>query len=334
MTSLDKLKITPVRSLDQLSLDYLNKSTIPVLKKICKNNTIAKYSRLKKKELVDLLYQYHCQNKYSTFIQKNIRRHLVQRYFTMKSPLTSWLPSERIKMCKNDNDFYTMDSVDKIPIHQYICYIDENNCYWGFDILSLYNFFKHQKRISREHISINNPYTGIPFNESFIITFRKHLRLSKLLGFTIIVDIEDDIIPQHNAKQQLIMNVISIIEQHGYILSVQWINDLTHYKLMKFIMYLKDIWEYRARLSPVAQRQICYPFGDPFTNLPAGYIVREYNHELLLKCSLEIVMNIISKGITYADCGIGIIFVLSALTLVSNDVAEAYPWIHTEAHYV
>lgn len=49
--------------------------------------------------------------------------------------------------------------------------------------------------------------------------------------------------------------------------------------------------------------------------------------------TLSVINNFIAKGVTYSDCETGILYVLSALSLVSYDFANAYPWIYAQSHY-
>lgn len=340
-------KITEIRNpvnnlviptLKEISNCKMEKYKVCELKKICSFYKIKNYSKQKKNELIVSLKRLANLNHYSVFIQKNARRFLVKTFLNNKSPHKTWIPSKRKEICKNDSDFYTMEPVEEIPLNQYICYVDENNCYWGFNILSLYNYFKHQYNISKNKNKINNPYTNLPFSSCFMSNFKHHVYISEKMGFHVELSIKDDENDEKNNNNeyilnQLIINNISVIEQHGYFLRNEWVSNLSKEKLIHFLRELKDIWCYRSQISPYIQRQICHPSGNPFGTINNQTIQLLRNKEHLEVCltTHKIINNFITKGISYSDCGTGILYVLSALTLVSEDLANAYPWIYINA---
>lgn len=319
-----------IPSLEKTQTINLYAFKLTELKSICKYYNIKNYSKLNKQNIIDHIKNYSDRNKHAIFIQKNIRRFLVQRFFENKSPNRTWLPTKRKEMCKNDSDFYTLEPLEEIPLSQYICYVDENNCYWGFDMLSLYNYYKHQYKITKQINKLNNPYTGLLFSETFIVSFKNHIKNSKHRGFDIKLDIEKQSVDDVN---DLLINVLNIIEQHGYLMRNEWITNMTKEQLFKFIFELKDIWVYRAQLTINMQRQICHPSGNPFEHIGNIHHMLDDDYAIIYKKSLTLILNMISKGLHYSDCGTGILFVLSALTLASHEVALAYPWILSQAHY-
>lgn len=326
-----------IPTMNELKTASLKSYKLTELKQIGKFYRLSNYSKLKKADLIASLERLVKMEYFTVFIQKNIRRFNIQRFLDNKSPSKTWLPSKRKRLCKNDSDFYTLEAVEDIPLKQYICYVDENDCYWGFNMISLYNYFKHQYAISRSKNNINNPYTNLPFSNTFMDNFKHHIFVSEKYGFNIDLKIsngnEADDIANAQRLQDMLYNNIGIIEQHGYLLRGEWISSLSKERLIKFLYELNDIWEYRSQIDRATRRQICYPSGTPFGSLQSINVLNGENYEHVFKMALLVIQNFIAKGVTYSDCETGILYVLSALSLVSHDFANAYPWIYAQSHY-
>jgi hypothetical protein len=322
-----------IPSLSEIKNCDMKKYKVIELKKICSFYKVKNYYKKKKDELILSLIRISELEHFSTFIQKNARRFIIQSFLNNKSPNKTWLPSKRMKICKNQTDFYTLENLDEIPLSQYICYVDENNCYWGFNILSLYNYFKHQYHLTKNTNKINNPYTNLPFNNKFMTNFKHHVYISQKMGFSIKLNVDEE---EDNKNDECILNKliednVSIIERHGYFIQTNWITDISKNMLIRFIYELMDIWCYRSQISPSVQRQICHPSGNPFEMVQNINILnnKEYNDVAL--AAHKIINNFISTGITYSDCQTGTLYVLSALTLVSRDFEQAFPYIYLSA---
>ena len=92
---------------------------------------------------------------------------------------------------------------------------------------------------------------------------------------------------------------------------------------------LHDIWNYRAQISDDVKREICAPSGKPFSivNIHYNYLC---NCDILqLKMIfVKIIENFINMGIDDSSSSLGAMYILSALTLVNSDAANALPWLY------
>jgi hypothetical protein len=320
---------------------------------ICKHYNIKGYSKLNKSSLINVIVEFKMKVNYIIIIQKNVRRFIVQSFLNKKSPNKTWLPSKRCIVCKNNSDFYTLDSLENIPLCQYICYVDSNNCYWGFDMLSLYNYYTHQYNMSKSKYKLNNPYTGLLFDKVFIDNFLSHIDISNKMGFNVMLNTdnnneENDIsisgnasnLSLHNNQEHqrssslVLLDILCIMENHGYLIRMEWITNISKDRLIRFLHELYDIWVYRSQITIETQMQICHPHGNPFNCIYRIDDLSRETQEYVFSKTLNVILNMTSKGVTYADCGSGIIYVMSALSLVSIDVATAYPWIYEQSYYI
>jgi hypothetical protein len=102
---------------------------------------------------------------------------------------------------------------------------------------------------------------------------------------------------------------------------------LSRENLVLFVKELIDIWEYRANLLPATKRDICPPNGNPFKNIVNSNI-NYYEFIRIKKIATTIIDNMVSNGIDDENKKLGAFYVLSGLTLVNIDAANALPWLY------
>jgi hypothetical protein len=96
---------------------------------------------------------------------------------------------------------------------------------------------------------------------------------------------------------------------------------------------LIDIWSYRAQLSIELKINICPPNGDPFSNFNTN-IFYEDDVLIIQKAVIEVIEKITNHGTNADSKSLGGYYVLGALTLVSEDAAQAVPWLYQSMCYI
>jgi hypothetical protein len=110
-----------------------------------------------------------------------------------------------------------------------------------------------------------------------------------------------------------------------------------------FIRELKDIWEYRSQLTPEVRQNICpnshviHSVHNPFFNINPVILHNLYQSaatpEMGLQRVKHRVLNVLDRmtkyGINNDYKAIAVTFVLSALTIVSEEAAVAMPWLYS-----
>jgi hypothetical protein len=96
-----------------------------------------------------------------------------------------------------------------------------------------------------------------------------------------------------------------------------------------------DIWNYRANLSIDDKILICPPSGDPFNGIP--HILRILKSQNATSIRLrEIVLTILEKFVYESfnseNRGLRVMYILTALTSVSNNAANSMPWLYDSLH--
>ncbi len=116
----------------------------------------------------------------------------------------------------------------------------------------------------------------------------------------------------------------------GNYTQAEWIINLNQLQLRKFLLELYDIWDYRSQLTIDIKLAICPPHGLPFREIPIHIIQRNYNIniDLLKKFCIIIIDKLINSSLIKENQGLGAMYVLSALTIVNQNAADAMPWLY------
>ena len=163
---------------------------------------------------------------------------------------------KNINESKNLEDFYTLDSIEDIPLIYFISYKDNNENIWCFDIRSI----KKLIDISKNNKDIYNPYNreNIPFKK--IKKIKKIIKVLKKQN--IILDYEENInYSREEILKRNIVDIFSEIGRMGYFVDINWFYELDLIQLKDLYKSLEDIWNYRAQLSIEVKKQIAPPNG-------------------------------------------------------------------------
>lgn len=297
-----------------------NTYTVAELKHICR------YYQLKvtglKSVLITRIYNYLKKSASVIKIQSLCRKYLVKKYIHCHGPSLF-----KRELCVNESDFLTLDSLKDIPHYQFYSFKDDDHFIYGFDITSLYNLIQiHGKNAC-------NPYNRSKLPLNIIQTIRKQIRLCRLFHYPLELQI-DDCNKFKNPSQILDTNIHELfqkIDELGFYTKSDWFIKLDRSKLILFLKNLYDIWNYRAQISETTKLQIVYNTGNPFL----GYDLRNINHKTFMqikKISFTIMHKLITSGIDNPSKWLGASYCLTALTIVSNDAANAIPWLYQPPH--
>ena len=130
-----------------------------------------------------------------------------------------------------------------------------------------------------------------------------------------------------NIKYKII-DLFQHFDDLGNYTNANWFLNLNKQTLTKFYKELMDIWNYRANLSPQIKKEICPPHGNPFTHNPYSNAFRHGTLTTVQEILYNTMCNITKYSINEDRKILGTFYVLSALTLVSNDAANAMPWLY------
>lgn len=273
-------------------------------------------------ELYKRLYFYMCIMNKINIIQKYYKKLLITKFNKLHGPALI-----KRNLCVNDTDFFTLDDIKDIHYNEFFSYKDSSNFIYGFNIKSIYNLINKNK--------LQNPYTLQDFDYNIIQNIHHFIKISKLLKNNI--DININIIKQENLPYNVrLNNVFNEIDLLGNYTNSEWFSNLSFRKKISFLRELHDIWVYRADISMSTKLEI-YPNGDPFLNYNLYF--NNYNNYTNIQIAnfnnicLSIIENFILYGVNDNSKSLGALYVLSALTIVSSEAANAMPWLYESVNY-
>lgn len=292
---------------------------------------IARYYKIKlagtKQQLTNRIYNFLYESNNANIIQKNFRTNIVKLWLDFKG-----YGFINRKICTNECDFYTLEKTKDIDISQFISFKEERLIF-GFDMCSLYTLINSENTNFRK-----NPYTQNDLPSNLLFKIKRIVQLQKCLNMetNLQCDTNDyqnqDIYSDENINHKIV-DVFSKIDLLGNYTNIQWFTSLNYHRLMRFVRELYDIWNYRAQLSNETKKSICYPSGNPFT-IHYNTLIESDNINYIRYQLLEIMNNLITKGINDENKSLGAFYVLASLTLVNRDAANSMPWLYESVSHL
>ena len=275
-----------------------------------------------KKELVKRIYNHLKFSSYAIKVQKIWRGFMAKNYNNLHGPGVF----KRDK-CVNSSDFLSLNDIKDISHNQFFSFEDDGFIY-GFDAKSLHNLIIKNK-------TPTNPYNRKVLGSNIINNFNKFLRYGKLLKKNTVVSLKDSTSSLGISKRiELTAHTIfQKIDSHGHITDATWFLSLEKPQLIKLIRELADIWNYRASLTSQVKIAICPPHGNPFSGINIHHLNNQ-NAQTLKINILNIFDNLISKSPERNNQSLGAFYILGSLTLVSQNAANALPWLYESVFYL
>jgi hypothetical protein len=220
------------------------------------------------------------------------------------------------KICVNDTDFLSFDSIEDIPDREFFSYRDTDNFIYGFTLSSFMGLL--------DKYSLN-PYNRREIPKYAINSARCLLRIHGPLR-------PPSPTPELTLEQRINLNIIQVfqkIDSLGFITSSEWFSSLTVSQLNVFICAVFDLWMYRSGLSMEEKRNITGGESNIFSGELNIRAISQYSDNLLAMrvISLQLIDKLVSGGITREYQINGAIYVLSCLATVNRQVSIAIPWI-------
>lgn len=272
-----------------------------------------------KNELTGRIYKFMKDTYYATIIQKQFRMVLMYRFYKMINK-----HSNKITECNNESDFYTMEEINDIrPLYIYK-YKDDEGFLFAFKISSLIKYYDNTKQ--DEFI---NPYNRSTLSDEIIADVLLLKHIYKI--YTHICEVDGEIQPVLSRRQKCVLKLTDqfhMIDMLGNYSDINWFLSLNRIQLTIFLREFYDIWNYRAQLSDEAKKDICPPHGTPFNDINMSMVNRHHEQNRLTEMCIQVFDNILLADSTEGNKSLGALYILSALTLVSEGAADAMPWLY------
>jgi len=275
----------------------------------------------KKQELINRIYNHLSNHTNVVKIQSIFKGYLLRKYIALHGKYI--YPSKREK-CVNETDFLTLDNLTDINFSQFITETDSKGFVYGFDICSLYNFFNCNSEPF-------NPYNREKFSHEFINKIKHIIHLSSIVNNPINISLDVDNI-SNDPKiilQRRVEKIFETIDDLGNITNSDWFTNIStnKNKLVYFVRQLKDIIDYRLQISHQIKCNIYPPHGNIFENINLSTMPYQ-NVEYIYSKTILIMERLVLYGINTNSKNLGAMYLLTALTIVSQQASEALPWLY------
>lgn len=297
--------------------------TIKELKDIIKRLNISKCKSTKKKDIklfcINLMYL----NTKIIKIQKCWNNYFIKLFNKTLGP-----SYRNFSLSNNVDDFLTTENINEIDYYYFFSFKDKDNFIYSFNIVSFANLL-HKQNLPK------NPYNRKEINKEIINMFQTRLRYNKILKKIEIFNEYKTKEPSINDRIQSLFHKIDLLGNYS---DYKWFTDLTPNQKYRFIYELIEIWTYRAQLSQIMKQAICPPNGNPFVNVPSGFMnnhnnIRNYTDNMLTCLSLKIMEKLVYSANLDSNKSLGALYILSALTLVSENARNSLPWLYASVYY-
>jgi hypothetical protein len=261
---------------------------------------------------------YNCMrlNHNACCIQKMLRCYFKSITYSLRGPALY-----NRKICVNSTDCVSLEDISVISDNKFFSYTDSDNFTYGFDIASIYKLID---------IKSNNPYNRNVIPIVCKCNLTKLLKISRMIGNPISY-LESNDAPPLSELKILELRSLDVFQQINYLgnyTNPDWFNNLPRVSIILFLHELNDMWVYRAQLTNAIKHQMCPPHGNPFHEISANYY-RSLDLLPLKRVGLKVMERLVLNSETCnADKTLCSMYILSALTLVSQDTAMALPWLH------
>lgn len=223
----------------------------------------------------------------------------------------------------NDSDFFSTEFVRDISGVMFFSYCDDKHHVYSFDIRSIYTLVQ-RSRIAGE--SATNPFTREVIPSSCV---RKVLTLAKWLSDRH-VSVEWAPLAPPTPEQQWRMKVVDLfnkIDELNYYSSPDWFISLDLRAQKKFYTELHAIWTHRAGLS-IQQKNMIVPNFSARLFRYAPWALFDQTLESMQRLNMGVIRMFISSAADKNDRILGAMYVISGLTMVSDQARTAYPWLY------
>jgi hypothetical protein len=209
-----------------------------------------------------------------------------------------------------------MDPVITIPAPFRFSFLEAKNI-WLFDIRSL---LQERKRV--EANAFNNPYTSTPISSATLVRLERHMEWLVERGYPL-TDTNSAELDQ--PYKQKIVELCFLIDSHGYLTNVSWFHLNSLSLVHRFVDKLDDLWMHRLGLTD-ATKLLIYPDWDLASDNLCPLIRTKQLNSALNQLYSHLLLFVKAGGLK-ENRALAAVYVLTALTYVSDGAKKAFPWL-------
>jgi hypothetical protein len=235
--------------------------------------------------------------------------------------------NEMKTLVNNESDFLTFTPINDLNNTEIYIYKDPDNFTWGFHIQSICELVKY---------SNINPYNTKEIPLEIIKEIKEYIEYEQELetvGKLIEKKEIEVILPKTEWDYIKIdcIEIFQIMDNLDQYTKCDWFLSLQKEQLRILYKNIEDIWNYRTGLTPTEKNR--YVKGGKLFTTPFQ-TVKTLNRYSCMKLLLADFRKLVTEGETRGERVTGAMWILTALTLVSEDAREAFPWLYQSAYIV
>ena len=230
-------------------------------------------------------------------------------------------------VCVNSEDFFSTDAVKDISNNAFFSYRDASeNLLYAFDIRSIHML---SQKSTEKHESTKNPYTRSIILPSVIEKVQRlvkwrHARKMELLWVPTVA-----ITPEQGWRMKVV-EIFVQMEELQYGADPEWFISLSLIEQKRFYLNLLDIWQHRAGLSQTDRERIV-PAPQQLFHWGITRVTGIQQLSTIRTTNSYIMKKMVSSATDRGDRVLGAMYILTALTQVCPQAAEAFPWLFESA---
>ncbi len=229
--------------------------------------------------------------------------------------------------CVNSEDFFSTEALKDISNNLFFSFRDASeNLLYAFDIRS---FNMLSQKSAEKNESTKNPYTRSIISLAVIekaqrlITWRRQRKMELSWVPTVAIT------PEQGWRMKVV-DIFVMMEELQYGADPEWFIALTLMGQKRFYLNLLDIWQHRAGLSQ-ADRERIVPVPQQLFHWGITRVTSIQQLSTIRTTNSYIMKKMVSSAADRSDRVLGAMYILTALTQVSPEAAEAFPWLFESA---
>ena len=224
-------------------------------------------------------------------------------------------------ICHNDTEIATLEPLNSVKRH-YFFIIKEAGKFWGFDIRALLVHYEQSGRLT-------NIYTTVACDNEIVEAFRKRLDNLRRWKYPLAFENRENL----TVKQSWNLRVLDMclrLDMLGYRIATRWFSELSMSDQKRLYLTLFNLWEKDLGLTDEKRAQLVPDYLSPANKLfrwnPETTVTKS-DLDSMRRTNLNIIERLISSAPEQSDKTLAAMYTVMALSRVSYDCREAYPWL-------
>ncbi len=222
-------------------------------------------------------------------------------------------------LATNDEEFASLEPLTAIPTPYVLTFVDLQHKLWVFDIRSL-------AASPRNGMALRNPYNRVSLEDRAVRRYEARMQWLQRRGYCRIAYSPTTSLTVKQQWNHRILEVFLTLDTLGFIVNPAWFEELTPPQHMYFRYQLDDIW---ARRVKPEDRESILP---GITERTGGRLFTRrlfpgIGPDTTAAETLQLIERLTTASPDKALRTLGALYILAALTTVSEPAREAYPWL-------